>query len=323
MTSATPRLARLLNLVPYLAARPGVTVGEVTELFGINEDELRKDLDLLFVCGLPGYDPGDLIEVSYSGDRITLTNAAGIGRPLRLSPDEALALLVAARSLAAVPGLAERDSLDRALVKLQRACAPAVADAAGIAVQVEPEGETLAILREALRGTRRVHLVYHSAARDEVTERDVDPMRVMMVDGWWYLEGWCRRVEDVRLFRLDRVVEVALLDVAAEVPAQAAPRDLAGGLFRPSADHALVVIDVGPGARWVADYYPCEATDELDDPAGWLRLSLRVADPAWLIRLVLRLGPQARVVAPAALVADVRTRAEQALAAYASPSPPD
>jgi len=323
VTAATPRLARLLNLVPYLAARPGVTIGDVTDTFGISEDELRKDLELLFVCGLPGYDPGDLIEVSYSGDRITLTNAAGIGRPLRLTPDEGLALLVAARSLAAVPGLAERDSLDRALVKLQQACAPAVGDAAGVAVQVEPEGETLAVLRDAVREGRRVSLTYHSAARDEVTQRDVDPMRVIMVDGWWYLEGWCRRVDDVRLFRLDRVVDVVRLDVAAEVPEQAAPRDLAEGLFRPSAEHALVVVEVGPGARWVADYYPCEATDELDDPPGWLRLSLRVADPAWLIRLVLRLGPAARVIDPPALVADVRARAQEALAAYPQPTPAD
>jgi len=318
MTATTPRLARLLNLVPYLAARPGVTVGEVTELFGIDEDELRKDLELLFVCGLPGYDPGDLIEVSYSGDRITLTNAAGIARPLRLSADEALALLVAARSLAAVPGLAERDSLDRALVKLQRACAPAVTEAAGVAIQVEPEGETLTLLRDAVRERRRVHLTYHSAARDEVTERDVDPMRVVMVDGWWYLEGWCRRVEDVRLFRLDRVVTATRLDVAAEVPEQAAPRDLAEGLFRPSADHALVVAEVGPGARWVADYYPCESTEELADPEGWTRLSLRVADPAWVVRLILRLGAQARLVSPNELAAEVQDRAEQALAAYAA-----
>lgn len=316
MTAATPRLARLLNLVPYLAARPGVTIGEVTGVFGIDEAELRRDLELLFVCGLPGYDPGDLINVSFSGDRITVSNAEAIARPLRLSPDEALALLVAARSLAAVPGLAERDSLDRALVKLQRACAPAADEASGVAVEVEPEGATLTLLRDAVRSARRVHLTYHSAARDEVTERDVDPMRVVMVDGWWYLEGWCRRVEDVRLFRLDRVVAASVLDLAAEVPEQAAPRDLAEGLFRPSPEHMLVVVDIAPEGRWVADYYPCEKVAELTDPEGWLRLSLRVADPAWLIRLVLRLGARARVVEPGPLAGEVRSRALQALAAY-------
>ncbi len=317
MTAATPRLARLLALVPYLVARPGVAISDVTSVFGIDEAELRKDLELLFVCGLPGYSPGDLIDVSFTGDRITVTNAATIERPLRLSPDEALALLVAARSLAAVPGLAERDSLDRALVKLAAASGAGAAAAKSVAVEVEPEGEALETVRRALRDRKRLHLTYHSAARDELTERDVDPMRVAMVDGWWYVEGWCHRVDGVRLFRLDRVVSADVLDVDAEIPEQAETRDLSEGVFQPAAEHQLVVLDVGPGARWVADYYPCESAEEIDEPAGGLRLSLRVADPSWLVRLVLRLGPNATLREPATLVAEVRAQAERALSTYA------
>ncbi|HVE97761.1 MAG TPA: WYL domain-containing protein [Mycobacteriales bacterium] len=319
MTAATPRLARLLALVPYLVARPGVPVSEVTEVFGITEDELRKDLDLLFVCGLPGYSPGDLIDVSFTGDRITVSNAEAIARPLRLTPEEAVALVVAARSLAAVPGLAERGSLDRALVKLQAACAPVVAEAVEtVTVDVEPAGETLALLEGALKQGRRVRLTYHSAARDEVTERAVDPMRLVMVDGWWYLEAWCRRVDDVRLFRLDRVVAAEVLDDPAEVPAEAVPRDLDEGVFRPSVDHELVVLEVGSGARWVADYYPCERVEEVAEPAGGLRLALRVADPAWVVRLVLRLGAQATLVEPERLAVEVRDQAQRALSPYAA-----
>ncbi|HVF21328.1 MAG TPA: WYL domain-containing protein [Mycobacteriales bacterium] len=317
--SATPRLARLLALVPYLVARPGVQVSEVTKIFDISEEELQRDLELLFVCGLPGYSPGDLIEVSLSGDRITVTNADTIARPLALSPDEALALLVAARSLASVPGLAERDSLDRALVKLAAASGARAKEASAVTVEVEPEGVALETVRRALKDGRRLHLNYHSAARDEVTERDVDPMRVAMVDGRWYVEGWCRRVDGVRLFRLDRVVDVTILEEAAEIPEEAESRDLGEGLFQPSADHTLVVMDVGPGARWVADYYPCEKVEEIDDPADGLRLFLRVADPAWLVRLALRLGPNAALQEPAALVQQVRDHAERALAAYADP----
>ena len=318
MTAATPRLARLLALVPYLVAHPGVEVSEVTSVFGISAEELNRDLGLLFVCGLPGYSPGDLIDVSLTGDRITVSNADTIGRPLRLTPDEAVALLVAARSLAAVPGLEERDSLDRALVKLAAASGASAKEASAVAVEVEPEGAALETVRRAMREGHRLHLTYHSAARDEVTERDVDPMRVAMVDGWWYVEGWCHRVEDVRLFRLDRIVAAEVLDVAAEIPEQAQLRDLSEGLFRPSSEHTLVVLDIGPGARWVADYYPCESVTEIDDPADGLRLSLRVADPSWLVRLVLRLGSHVALKEPATLVEEVRSQAERALAAYSN-----
>lgn len=312
---AASRLARLLALVPYLVSHPGARVADVAELFAVSERELRADLELLFVCGLPGYSPADLIDVDFEGDRVTVSNADTISRPLRLSPDEALALVVAARTLAAVPGLQERDALDRALAKLEAICAPTLPEGEAVHVALEPEGETLAQAEEALRGGRRIRLRYHTEARDEVTDRDVDPIRVLSMEGRWYLEGYCRRVEDVRLFRFDRILDLTVLDVAAEVPADAAPRDLDGGLFRPSPDMTLVRLEVDASARWVADYYPCEHVDAL--PGDGLRLALRVGDTGWVRRLVLRLGTHARVVSPPELADEVEQAARAALRAYA------
>ena len=101
--ASADRLGRLLNLVPYLLARPGILVAEAAAAFGITERQLREDLELLWVCGLPGYGPGDLIDMALDGDRVTITYDAGIDRPLRLNPDEALALVVALRMLAETP----------------------------------------------------------------------------------------------------------------------------------------------------------------------------------------------------------------------------
>ena len=313
--AAASRLARLLALVPYLTSHPGAPVAEVAAVFGITPEELQSDHSLLVMCGLPGYTPGDLVEVVYEGDAVTLRQADIIARPLRLTPDEALALVVAARTLAQEPGLAERDALDRALVKLEAAVGPSLVETPDVVdVALEPEGEMLARAEDALARGRRVHLRYHSFGRDAVTERDVDPMRVVNVEGRWYLEGWCRRVEDVRLFRLDRVLAAEVLDVAAEVPAAAERRDLADGLFRPSADDPLVELEVDAAARWVADYYPCETVTELSE--GGLRLGLRVRDDGWLRRLALRLGPHGRIVTPVELADAVRHSAAEALAAY-------
>jgi proteasome accessory factor C len=244
MAGASTRLARLLALVPYLVARPGVPVDEVTGVFGVTERQLRADLDLLFMCGLPGYTPGDLIDVSYEGDRITVTNADAVARPLRVTIAEGIALLAAARTLAAEPGLVERDALDRAIVKLEVACAegaPGLADR--VRVTLEPGGPMLPVVEQALERRRRLHIRYHTASRDDVTERDVDPMRLLNVEGRWYLEAWCRRVEGVRLFRLDRVLAATELDLPAEVPAGAAYRDVEEGLFVPSPDDLLVTLD--------------------------------------------------------------------------------
>lgn len=316
-TGGADRLPRLLALVPWLLAHPGTPVGEVARVFGVSEKQVRSDLNLLWMCGLPGHTPGDLIDVSWVGDRVTLSNADTIARPLRLTSDEALALVVALRALADVPGLHERGEgpspLDRVLAKLETAAGAAVEPAARVEVRVEAEERHLPLVREAVARRRRLHLVYHVAARDETTERDVDPMRLLLVEGRWYLEAWCRRVDGVRLFRLDRIVDARLLDEPADPPERARPRDLTAGLYEPAPTDARVVLRLGPRARWVADYYPTESVaDDGDD----LVVALRTPDTAWVRRLVLRLGGTARVLEPAGLAAEVDAAARAALSAY-------
>ncbi len=316
MSGAADRLGRLLALVPYLLARPGASVEDVARAFGVPERKLLDDLELLFVCGLPGHLPDDLIEASFEGGVIHLANADTIARPLRLGIDEALALLVGLRTLAEIPGLQDRAALDSALAKLQRAAGDAAATSERVAVSVEAESEVLRVVRRALENRRRLHLRYYVPGRDETTERDVDPMRVLLVEGRAYLEAWCRRVEDIRLFRLDRVESVDVLDAPAQVPPEARSRDVTEGLFQPSEADELVTLEVEPAARWVAEYYPCDSVEEAG--GGRLRIRLRTPDPRWVVRLALRLVGAGAVSDPPEVAERVRAEAAAALAAYGS-----
>jgi proteasome accessory factor C len=316
VTGATARLSRLLALVPYLLARQGVPIGEAAREFGISERQLVKDLELLFVCGLPGHLPDDLIEADWESGHVYVSNADAIARPLRLGVDEAVALLVGLRTLAELPGLHDRDAIERAIAKLERAAGDAAVPGGQVAVEVDGHGRgaILALWHQALALGRRLHLRYHVPARDETTERDVDPMRVVVVDGRPYLEAWCRRAEGVRLFRLDRVVDAKLLDIPAAVPEDARPRDFDEGVFQPSPDDLLVTVDLRPAGHWVAEYYPCESIEELDEDV--LRITLRTADTRWVERLLLRLGGSGQVVEPVDLAERVRGKAMAALGAY-------
>jgi proteasome accessory factor C len=303
-----------LALVPWLRTHPGTRIEDVAAEFGVDVRQLRDDLNLLWVCGLPGGAPGDLIDLSFEGETVTVLDAQTLDRPLRLTADEGQALVVAARTLADVPGLAERDALDGVLAKLEEALGGRTD--AGVAVAVDPAGpagSALATARTALDERRRLHLRYLVEARDEVTERDVDPMRLLVRDGRWYLEAWCHRVEAVRLFRLDRVVEGTLLDVPAAPPPEATSRDLGDGVFFPAPDDAAITLALDPAARWVADYYPVESAEETG--GGGLRIVLRTAEPEWVVRLALRLGGAGRVLEPPEVVAAVRDRARAALRA--------
>ena len=320
--TATARLARLLTMVPWLLNRQGVEIEEVAREFAVTPAQVEADLALLFLCGTPGGYHGDLIEAEWESGRVFLGNADTIKRPLRLGVDEALALIVGLRALAAVPGIGERDAVLRALAKLEAATGSAAAETSRIQVVID-EGaskEALALAQRALADRRRVHLSYLVPGRDESTERDVDPMRVINFDAQWYLEGWCHRAQDVRLFRLDRIESLTILDQDGTPPDTAQPRDLDSGVFTPHADDLLVRLALAPGAAWVSDYYPTESVEPT--PGGGVVVTLRTADTAWLRRLMWRLGSQATVLDPAPLAFEVAEGARQALAAYGASASP-
>ena len=208
--------------------------------------------------------------------------------------------------------------MSRLIAKLEAAAGEAAAASAQVAVQVDLQGDGTAVLaariNAAITAGRRVHLRYYVPGRDEATERDVDPMRILVVEGRPYLESWCLRAEGMRLFRLDRVLQLTVLDQAAAPPPEATPVDVDQGLFRPSPDDVRVELELSAERRWVAEYYPCESVADLPD--GRLRVVLRTPDTGWVRRLAMRLGEDGRVVAPAELAAEIRESATAALANY-------
>ncbi|GAA0444996.1 protein pafC [Acrocarpospora corrugata] len=309
------RLPRLLALVPYLMSHPGAQVPEVARLFGLNEKQLIDDLQLVWMCGLPGHTPGDLIDVSWDGGEILIDNAETIARPLKLGVDEVSALLVALRMLAELPEFAGTEALARVIAKLEQAAGDGAAAVSNqVAVEIDTAPGALGTVTSAARQRRRVSLRYYVPGRDEVTPREVDPLRVVLVDGHHYLEGWCYRAEAMRMFRVDRILAVDLLDVPVDPPAEAEPIDVTDGVFRPSESDELVELELTAAGRWVAEYYPVESVHELGE--GRQRVTLRARDQSWLVRLALRLGDSGRVLKPESLAGQVADTAKAALANY-------
>jgi len=291
-----------------------VGLAETAAAFGMTERELIDDLNLAWCVELKAPEPYCPIDLSYEGGEVSVSQAESIARPLRLAADEASALLVALRMLAEAG--AAGSAVARLIAKIEAAAGASAAASAQVTVQIDsPNVRGMAAkITDALAAGRRLHLRYYVPGRDEATERDVDPMRLLVVEGRTYLEGWCRRAEGVRLFRLDRVLGLTVLDVPASVPETAEPVDVDAGLFRPSEADERVEVELAAAARWVAEYYPCESVAELGE--GRLRVVLRTPDTRWVRRLALRLGEDARVLAPAALAEAVRADAAAALALY-------
>lgn len=323
MSGARDQVGRLLALVPYIQSRDEVSLEQAAADFGVRPAQIVKDLNVLWFCGLPGLGMGDLIDIdmdALEGEGvIRLSNADYLTRPLRLGSSEASALIVALRALRDGGDESVRPVVDRTLAKLEAAAGDGAALAAQVDVHVSEADSRLVALRRdleaAVEGGRQVRLGYYVPARDEATDRTVDPLRIVTAEGHAYLDAWCRTAEGRRLFRLDRISSAQVLDSPVADHSDLPPRDLSEGIFSPSPRDLLATLLLEPAARWVAEYYPVESVEETG--GGALRVRLRVGDPAWLTRLVLRLGGTARVEEPADLSAAVHRAAAEALRNYA------
>lgn len=313
------RLARLLNMVPYFIANSGISAVEAAEELGVTTKQLMDDLNQLWMCGLPGYGPGDLIDLSFSEESIEVTFSAGIDRPLRLTSTEATALLVALRSILEMPGMVDPTAAQGAMAKIESAAGAAAvrngSTSTGGAVPVgRSEDPAAATVRSALARTHALRLVYYSASRDAVSERVVDPIRIVLVDNHSYLQAWCRQAEGVRLFRFDRLDDATELDERSNPPADALEQDSALDLFSDDPALPLARLRVDASHGWLLDQYPMDQQAVGTD--GSIDVTMRFATLDWMARLVLGFGSGLTVLGPPDLVRAVQERANAALAAY-------
>lgn len=301
--SAAAAVARMLTLIPWLLERPGASLAETAAAFGVDVPTVRRDLEHLDFCGLPGLGGGALFDVSIVGDRVVVQMADELRRPLRPTSAEALRLVLLVDAAANVLG-DEVPALAAALAKLRRA----LGIPEGVADVLEPERPaSVDALRDAARGRRRVRFAYQRRGDVAPGTRLVEPWAVHLHDGAWYLHGWDVDREGPRAFRLDRASDVVLTDDAATAPV---PDRFETPRYAPAEEDLAVELEVLPGGRWLLDAVAPDHVEEREDGTGVVRL--RTDAPAWLARLVVMAGGGVRVVAPAALAQAVTDRARAA-----------
>ncbi|MDL9946148.1 YafY family protein [Gordonia sp. ABSL11-1] len=320
MAPRPDRFSRLLALVPYFAARRGIAVEQAARDLGITPKQLTRDLELLFVCGLPGHFPDDLIDLQFEQGYVEVGFTAGMDRPLRLTTTEASTMLVALRALLDMPGAVDRSAARRAIAKIEQAVGssepPVQAAPDG---DTDPDGGTYATIREAVRSNRALTIRYYSATRDSVSERTVDPIRLQTMDNNTYLEAWCRKSDGVRLFRFDRVETAEMLDEPSAPPAEATGQQQSA-ILAENPDLPSAEIEIDPSELWILDYYlidPVDPVEDRADPHGPVRARLVYGSPEWLTRFLLGFGGRVRVVSAPQIADTVVTTATAARARYA------
>ena len=286
------RLGRILAVLPYVIEHPGTPVEDLIDRFGYpSKDDLIKDLHLVFVTGLPGYGPGDLIDVDILDDEVWVDAADYFSRPVPLTAPEALGLLAAGMTML------ESDQAPAALAsavdKLVSVFGPVAAES--IAFDV-PTPEAVRTLSDAIDARSPVRIEYVGLASNERTEREVEGWSVSFSLGNWYLTGYCRLAGAERVFRIDRITDVHVLDGTYEPPID---RPTGPIHYRPDESDERVTFTVAPDAGWVAEYYPVDV-EPLGE--GRLRVTMSVSDPMVAGRLLLALGDLASDVTGDAVI---------------------
>lgn len=304
MTTSAERLSRLLALVPWLRVNDGITVDDAAAHFGVTVPQLEEDLNLLICCGLPGYTHAELIDIQFWDDGVIhVLDPQTIGEPMRLSADEATALLMALRLLAQIPGDHDRDALLSATLRLQEAVGGVDA---GVVIDAGVDHGVSTTVASAIAADEDLEIAY-GAASDQVTRRIVHPLRTLAHGGRTYVEAYCRSAEAVRTFRVDRILSATAAPPAGPVPdAPTRPVGEPGEV-----EWATVAVT----APWAGEALGLREAAIAGD--GRLTGRIPVYDRNWVVHAVLGLGGAAEVVEPGNLREEVARAATSALASYA------
>ena len=289
--NAQERLPRLLALVPWLAARPGVTLSETAGHFNISVEQLTLDLYQLVVCGLPGYGPDQLVDIDfYDEERIWVTDPQSLTKPLRFTAEEVIALSIALRLLAQLPGLDFRSDVENLMAKLDDAGSPLLSKDTHRLVQIVPQVDPSVsnVVNEALNKGVKLKFEYHSG-EDIVSHRSVSPIKVFVVNDLLYLDAQCDQAEARRIFRLDRIRGAFLLnETADQIDDYVSLSDID---FLEAGPHAIV--EISEDYAWLAEEPGIEVLQ-------WkpIRLAIPYFSIEWLLFWALSTSGNARIIEP-------------------------
>ena len=296
--SGLARTARLLDLVPYLTTHQGIAISELAKTFNTTVKEITDDLNTLWMCGLPGYTPLELIDLDFESGFVSIRNAETLAAPRALDRAEALSIYMGLDLLSAELG-GSNGSLVTEITNLQEQLRSQLISAPQVQIEASLSSELRALILRAIRRRGWLEITYHSAANDQVTKRQVAPYELSQSGSHEYLQGYCDNAKAIRNFRADRIVAVS------EIADQLWPSNqLAAN------DEAIEYeVKVHAASRQVLEVLP-------QISANSATATIQGYSAPWISRAILSLAGQVEAIAPTQIRAAVHARAMAALENY-------
>ena len=215
------RTARLLDLVPYISSHQGISLKELAKVFQVDPAQMTSDLTTLWMCGLPGYTPLELMDLDFESGFVTIHNAETLSKPRSITFDEGVALVLGLDLLRSALSSDRSDLLDRIDLLSQRLAGLIKLPSALSATSVVNQ-EVSAAITDALKSRMGLEITYHSLYRDELSTRIILPIEIVETDGHLYLSSYCYTASDFREFRIDRIQGATVQAVLQEIPKNSA-----------------------------------------------------------------------------------------------------
>jgi len=296
--SGLARTARLLDLVPYLTTHQGIAISELAATFNTTVKEITDDLNTLWMCGLPGYTPLELIDLEFESGFVSIRNAETLAAPRALDRAEALSIYMGLDLLSAELEKSN-SSLVSEIQNLQDQLRSQLISAPQVQIEASLASELRALILRAIRRRGWLEITYHSAANDQVSTRQVAPYELSQSGSHEYLQGYCDSAKAVRNFRADRIVKIK------EIPDQLWPTNQVV-----TKDEAIEYeVKVHSASRQVLEVLPQVAP-------GSSTASIQGYSTQWISRAIISLAGQLEAVAPSEIRAAVHARAKAALGNY-------
>ena len=300
--NAALRAIRLLDLVPYIVAHPGISITELAKEFSISRDEVLKDLNLLFLCGLPGYTPLELIDISFDEESVVIRDPQNLAAPRNLNESEAL---IARIALAALEESTPKTSAAYPqIIALREKIAKAFSSsipASAITFTLDKERATLEAIEGAIKQELDLEITYNNVTKDSSSRRSITPISIIAEDKRTLVSAYCHSAKALRTFNLAQISEVSTKERITRADLER---------LEDSRGSSAEVIIKSEDSSFLSEN--ASSLKELSKSC----YQIDIFQPEWIVRSVLAGADSIELAKPLELRAEIAERANRALLAY-------
>jgi len=297
-TNPLEHTARLLDLVPYINTHQGISLEDLAEVFEVSTDQMVSDLTTLWMCGLPGYTPLELMDLDFESGYVTIRNAPTLARPRSITHEEGVALVLGLDVLRSTITHDRADLID-AISSLSHRIAELINLPQALSATSNFRPQVTSLIADAISQRGGLKISYHSLYKDEISSRIILPLEMIESQGYLYLHGYCYSAHDFRHFRVDRIQSAESADV--ERPSSAPAR---------TPEKIEFELKVVRATRDVAERF-----EQSNLQVGSIFRSSSFSQH-WIIRTVMAAGGAVELLSPSEVRNELAERAQSILNRY-------